>query len=614
MINVSFYFIRSYYATQLVDIVLQQQLSSLTTHYKVLLETQNKTSVAIYKLTIQMDRVIELMSEASHSSAEKKAELREEFHALLAPKYKIFKEEGVLQYHFVLPTNESFYRAHKVSKFGDDLTGVRTDFEYTNRTKKPIQGFTQGRTSHAFRNIFPLFDKNTNYIGAIEISFSSDSLQWYLNHISGIHSHFLVDKKIFDTKAWKRDDLVLNYTQSTEHKNYLLNLGDIHTKEICIDENSKKLAPIREEIDSKILLEKGFSTYVKHHNHVDAMAFLPIHNIDDQVVAWIVSYEESPIINTTLSNTSKVRIIIFLLSLLIIYLIVKQIYVKQELEKQHSLLRDILNTTDNPMVLTDFKDIKMSNEAFRKLLDIQNRNFLNIFASTDGYLHSGLLKENETFLSLILRTEPKDRIVSILDKHFELKIFKISIIKTKENSDYLVTLSDITKMKEQQVITEKKAYIDGLTEVYNRNKFDEIFEEELKSVKRYKVPLSMAMLDIDKFKDFNDKYGHLIGDEVLIMMAQAVNKNVRDTDVFARWGGEEFVILFKNTSVNVAKEVAQKLKDKIEENQHQIAGKITASFGVTEYKDGDTLESIFKRCDDALYKAKEKGRNRVEVL
>ena len=178
----------------------------------------------------------------------------------------------------------------------------------------------------------------------------------------------------------------------------------------------------------------------------------------------------------------------------------------------------------------------------------------------------------------------------------------------------LITSRDVTKDKLAQLVTEKKAYIDTLTQVYNRNKFDEIFEWELKDTKRYKNSLSIAIIDIDKFKDFNDTFGHLIGDEVLINMAQTIDKNLRETDTFARWGGEEFVILFKHTTFESARFVAEKLKDKIEENTHPVAGKITASFGITQYKGGDTLETMFKRCDDALYKAKRNGRNRVEVL
>jgi len=614
LINITVYTITNINKKDKIDLILGYKLSILNTHYEVLLETQHRTAIALYKSTLMNDRIIEIMKEANTASKEKKAELRDELHNLLKVLYDIAQEKYVLQYQFVLPNNKSFYRAHKPDKFGDDLTNVRADFKYTNETKKPIRGFMQGKTTHALRNIFPLFDKNNTYVGAVEISFSSESFEWYLNTISHIHAHFIVSKKIFVSKAWKRDDLIFTYIQSAESKDYMLALGDIHTKEICVIENKIKLEPIREEIDSKMLLGKKFSSYVDHKGHVDVMSFLPIRNIHNKVVAWIVSYQESSIIYSVIKVTLIMRIISFLISILIIYFLLNQIKSKEELEKQHKFLNDILNETDDIMFITNFKDIRYSNDKFKSFISEQNYNILNIFVRKDGYLHCGLLEEGEDFISLVTRTAPKDRIVSILDKNLKETIFKISISQSENEGYYLVTLSDVTRMKEYQIKTEKKVYIDGLTNVYNRNKFDEVLEDEIKNIKRYNNSLSIAILDIDKFKDFNDNYGHLVGDAVLITLAQTVNASVRETDVFARWGGEEFVILFKNTPVDIAKQVSEKLKDKIEANSHPTAGRITASFGVTEYKDGDTLESIFKRCDDALYLAKENGRNRVEVL
>ena len=172
----------------------------------------------------------------------------------------------------------------------------------------------------------------------------------------------------------------------------------------------------------------------------------------------------------------------------------------------------------------------------------------------------------------------------------------------------------LLEVQTKQIQTEEKAYVDGLTGVYNRNKFDEVFYEEMVRIQRYPTKLSIAIIDIDRFKKCNDTYGHLIGDEVLIMIAKKINTTIRSTDLFARWGGEEFVILFKETSAEEAKIVSKNLKDEIQKLQHQIAGNLTASFGITQYIKGDTMESIFKRCDDALYIAKEQGRNRIEVL
>ncbi len=158
------------------------------------------------------------------------------------------------------------------------------------------------------------------------------------------------------------------------------------------------------------------------------------------------------------------------------------------------------------------------------------------------------------------------------------------------------------------------AYTDTLTGISNRNKFEEVFAYELKQTLRYKNSLSLAILDIDHFKKFNDEFGHLVGDEVLILLANTVKKSVRKTDLFARWGGEEFVLLFVNTNLENSMIALEKFRVIIEEMHHDKAGKITASFGVTEYKANDTLASMLERADKALYQAKEDGRNCIRSL
>ena len=629
-INISVHFFTKSNLENKIDIVLKSNLKTLSTHHKILLQTQKTTASVVYKSTIQIKRVLEIIAEANSATKEKKDELRNELHKLLYKKYQIIKEKGVLQYHFVLRNNESFYRAHKPDKFGDDLTNIRADFKYVSETKKPIRGFTQGRTAHGFRNTFPLFDKNNKHIGAMEISFSSDSFQWYLNHISGIHSHFIVYKHIFDTKAWQRDDLILKYNISAESKNFMVTLAGLHSKKICIDDNLIQLKPIREIIDSKILLGKAFSSYVNYKNQIIVVSFLPIQNISDKTVAWIVSYVHSPMIESSLASKLLIRMILFFISLLIIYLLIKQFNSKLRLEeknidieKQHQLLKNILNSTDNVVFIADVKNVTYINDKFKELLNVKssdefnkktNHDILQIFVHEDGCLHSGLLKKNERPISLLQRTPEKDRIVTILDRNSNKKIFTVNMTDMQADEKYLITLTDITKMNEHYMQTEEKAYIDGLTQVFNRNKFDEVLKDEFKNTKRYNTPLSLAIMDIDKFKLVNDNYGHLIGDEVLIKLAQTINKSVRETDMFARWGGEEFVVLFKNTPIQKAKTIAEKLKDKIESNKHPVAGSITASFGVTQYVDGDSVESMLKRVDDALYIAKQNGRNRVEIL
>jgi diguanylate cyclase (GGDEF)-like protein len=159
----------------------------------------------------------------------------------------------------------------------------------------------------------------------------------------------------------------------------------------------------------------------------------------------------------------------------------------------------------------------------------------------------------------------------------------------------------------------KRASTDALTRAYNRLKFDEILEREMKRATRYQKLLSVAVFDIDHFKKVNDTYGHLVGDYVLQSIADITRDNIRGTDYLLRWGGEEFIIILPETNVEKAEELAVRIKHSIEGYDFRRAGHITVSFGVTQLKKGDSDKEFIKRADDAMYKAKALGRNRVEV-
>ncbi|MDH5613320.1 MAG: diguanylate cyclase [Gammaproteobacteria bacterium] len=156
------------------------------------------------------------------------------------------------------------------------------------------------------------------------------------------------------------------------------------------------------------------------------------------------------------------------------------------------------------------------------------------------------------------------------------------------------------------------ASIDPLTCIPNRRKFNEVLSYELQRESRYQKGLSLILCDLDHFKRINDEHGHNIGDEVLREFSRLVSENIRKTDIFARWGGEEFAILLPETDLSTAFEMAEKLRLVIEKHQLPNVGKYTASFGVTQVVKDDNEIKIINRADKALYKAKENGRNKVK--
>ena len=157
------------------------------------------------------------------------------------------------------------------------------------------------------------------------------------------------------------------------------------------------------------------------------------------------------------------------------------------------------------------------------------------------------------------------------------------------------------------------AYTDSLTNIYNRLHFAHFLDVEIDKVKRYGGTFSIIFFDLDHFKDVNDNYGHLIGDDVLACVTEIVSKANRSADIFARYGGEEFIILTPETDLSGALIHAERLRNDIEKFEFKTVGHITSSFGVTEFNaETDDLEILFDRVDKALYQAKEYGRNRVE--
>lgn len=174
-------------------------------------------------------------------------------------------------------------------------------------------------------------------------------------------------------------------------------------------------------------------------------------------------------------------------------------------------------------------------------------------------------------------------------------------------------LIDITEKRKLDEKLIRAATTDKLTESFNRRKFESLLSSEIERANRYFIPLSLCMFDIDHFKMVNDIYGHQTGDHVSKTLATVARNTVRKVDSLGRWGGEEFIVLLPETALEGAKELAEKIRKSVEEHPFEGIRTLTCSFGVTQFKDRESIDSFIKRADDPLYSAKNKGRNRVET-
>jgi diguanylate cyclase (GGDEF)-like protein/PAS domain S-box-containing protein len=167
------------------------------------------------------------------------------------------------------------------------------------------------------------------------------------------------------------------------------------------------------------------------------------------------------------------------------------------------------------------------------------------------------------------------------------------------------------KLEKQAQEAEVLATTDALTSIANRYFFERCLHHEIARATRFNEPLSLISMDIDHFKEINDQQGHAIGDMTLIKLANLINNHVREIDVFARWGGDEFMILLPNTSLDEAENVAKKFRVLIK-NEHITPDlDITASFGIAKLNSNEEPQQLIMRTDKALYRAKSDGRDRV---
>ena len=263
------------------------------------------------------------------------------------------------------------------------------------------------------------------------------------------------------------------------------------------------------------------------------------------------------------------------------------------------------------------------------VLDRQNR-LLDLNQSAKKLIGPNTpIKVGES-ITILLENQPEifKNFLNIEEAHREIKIdgpsplfldLQITPLFNQRNLfiGRLIVLRDITKLKQTQIELHQLAITDSLTHIYNRRHFMDLATKELFRSSRYDHTFSIILMDIDFFKQINDTHGHESGDRVLISFASFFKQNIRDHDIFARFGGDEFILLLPETNGEEASVFLERLQKNllstpVELEDKQISISLTA--GITEFNQTqDTVETMIKRADQALYRAKENGRNGFEI-
>lgn len=288
--------------------------------------------------------------------------------------------------------------------------------------------------------------------------------------------------------------------------------------------------------------------------------------------------------------------------------------VHKRVEKERSDLEEFLKQLTGRLheIDTDIREsAKLHAAAHQQSQDINsavNDDVKGIEASVSEALDLESLKRAIQSRVVILRNHMDKFIEAEEQRHQQSNMIIERLQDRVENME-----SETETLKEEVRKKQEEATRDALTGVANRLAYNERIASEIARNKRYQTPLTILVWDIDKFKSINDTYGHAAGDKVLKAIAKVLSSSIRETDFIARFGGEEFVVLMPETSIDAAESVANKLRQTIESCEFHFKDQrvvITASCGIAEIKHNESEEQLFERADSALYQAKETGRNK----
>lgn len=271
----------------------------------------------------------------------------------------------------------------------------------------------------------------------------------------------------------------------------------------------------------------------------------------------------------------------------------------EQIERQKHYLNTILDLQPNMIILVQKKEVVFVNQAVIK--------FLNCHSLSEIL---GSNKLNQLYVDQDMVADESVQMTCHSYQGNEV-VFSVTKVILEDVDSYFIIYNDITHYKsiEQKLISE--AETDPLTGLMNRNGLNKVLSSMLLSVAQHEVQVCLAIIDIDNFKKINDTYGHVVGDYALQRLGKLLNDKTRSTDIVARWGGEEFVIVLYGINLKQAFKIVDTLRNTIAETPFQYFDHLTCSIGLTAVEEKDSISSLIQRADEGLYDAKAAGKNIV---
>jgi len=443
----------------------QNMTSQTLLEYNSIVEKNRDIADFIYDGVVNTPNTIDLFQERD----------REKLYYNLLNHYKQMSlKYSIRQLHFHLPDSSSFLRMHKKELYGDSLVGIRESVEYVNKTLKPFYGFEEGRVYNGFRYVYPLFNKEENHLGSVEISFDIKSfMDNYMKFFDAKRVNFLISEKVI------KDKVLL--TQQANYKKSPIDgfLFDRVVLDLWAMKNSKNTPLIAtkeqfEEISQKIKLGTPFTMHFENMHEI--AIFIPIVNkISGEIVACLSVAKEDTFIQYRLDELHQVMIVVMIILVFIMFFVYREFLSKKRAQAELENNQKILDSQNSFIIITDGYEIKRANKTFLLFFDYKDIEefkeehscICDFFVYENGKNY--VLKEMNgvNWFEYIQNPLCKDKQVKIYDKNKTAHIFYIEMNfdDTLENGNYIVTFIDITHLKsieDQLFYSEKMASLGNM--------------------------------------------------------------------------------------------------------------------------------------------------------
>lgn len=585
-------------------------------------KAHEETMKAYFMNYILNKKTLSILKKANSDRPSEQNIARAELFAHLWDSYKYLRDNlFVRQLHFHLPSNKSFLRFHAPNFYGDDLTQSRPTVVLTNRYKKPYSAFETGRVISGFRYVFPIIDFEGNHLGSVEFSKSFESLRKTLNEVHPENNYLILFRKedvilkIFEEfmrfynyeffiEGWIMEDPIRELPDSS--------VPIMSEFEKAIKEYGKQ-KEFRELIESPNNETKRFNYNEKYYT-ITALKLRELDKHHHSVVVIAVANSKDIAV---IMETYKIRLILFLVFIFLFSFFI-YLYLSQTAAIRHKQneLEVITSTMGSGLLVVDRKSkIIFSNETASNLLGYSKEELIG--SQLHDRIHAHQTNPSQCPLCNAIVTgkiySEDDVFMQKDGKLIDVHVNVSPIYKHLSIKGSVLVFNDISDRKRMERELYRLSFTDTLTGLYNRRFIQEMLLNAKNNFERYREDFSILIIDIDNFKSINDKYGHEMGDKVLIEIAEILNKSIRATDIASRWGGEEFLILLKNTNLDAAVLTGERIRSRVESTKFENLNRVTVSIGVAFYNSSEEIRTLISRADNAMYEAKSLGKNLVRT-